>query len=160
MLELYGTELVFDGVTIGKLTGGWPTRRERVEAMLDGLSPDWVDSDAHSKECDERYDNGRDDGIEEGRKEMEGETKQKVSDAYDEGFDAGRADALVDMERAGDAVRLDALIRAVSEAHDALFKVVHQHYTTAKLGEITRQAVSACSTLRLAVNAWRAPNGA
>lgn len=91
---------------------------------------------------------------------MRDELEERKEEIYNEGFDAGRASALVDMERADDMERVEALLQAASAAHDELFKVVHQRYPAAKQSELKIAAKVTLSALRSAVQNYRKPNGA
>lgn len=159
MLDIIGDEIILEGVTIAKFTGsGWPSLRERAMSIMDGAEADMISEDEHIEtvmraEADS-YSSGRHDGREEAIVEVE-----KIRDKYfDEGYDAGRAAVLTAIERASDAKRVEALLNAVSEAHDVLFKITNQRYPAAKISALKRCAIGALSEIRLAINAYRRPN--
>ena len=155
-----GNEILFDGIKVGELAGGWPTLRDRLLEVIDGAEPDMFTERDHLKAVEE----ARQEGIEEGKtdaaEEVDERFETRKDEIYEQGWTHGRASAIVDMKRGQDAVRVDALLTAVSEAHDLLFAVAHKRYPTAKLGELKNASLLTLSKLRSAVQAWRLPNGA
>ena len=160
MIDIVGDEIILEGVTIARFEkAAWPTLRERAESILDGAELDMIREKDHCSAIDEARREGESDAREWVKEEMRSEVDKARDKAYDEGYDAGRVAAFADIEQAKDAERIGKLLQAVSEAHDALFKVVVKRYPTCKLSELRSQAISSLSSIRLAVNAWRAPNG-
>ena len=161
MLTIIADEIIMEGRTVARFDkGAWPTLRDRVEAIIEGAEPDMISETDHGKAIDEARDEAFAQGKDEARQGFKAELEAAKDKAYDEGYDAGRAAALVDIEQAQDAVRVEALLQAVSAAHDGLFAITCKRYPAAKLGELKSQAIKSLSEIRRAVQAWRAPNGA
>ena len=157
MLEILHDEIMFDGVTVGKLVGGWPTLRDRVVDIIDGAEEGWISESDHVKAIEEAGEAAIEEGKELAREEAESKIESELGEKYEEGFEHGRAAAILDMKRGQDVARVEALLLAVSEAHDLLFAAVRKRYPTAKLGELKDAARLNVSKLRRAVQAWREP---
>jgi hypothetical protein len=159
-LDVYGDDIVLDGTLVARFVGVWPTLRDLAQALIEGAELGAVSEADH---C-EAVDDARREGYEEGKSEALDAAKEELCSnrdkIFNEGYDAGRAAALADMERAQDVKRVGDLVHAVSVAHDSLFQIVAQRYPAAKLGDLKRQAISSLSDIRIAINKFQAPNGA
>lgn len=154
MIDVIGDDILCDGIRVGVLNSGWPTLRDRARDALDGATPDHISENDHCKGIEEARSEGFEDGKERAKEDLQKEFKAKESEIYEEGFEAGRLQALSDASKANDANRVAALLRAVSEAHDAMFEIVAKRYPTAKIGELKPTVISSLNKIRLAVNDW------
>ena len=160
MLYVDGDDIICDNAKVGMLSGGWPTLRDLVRAAIEGAEPDMISESDHEEAIEEARKEGEENGKANAGDDLRDELEARKDEIYDEGFDAGRASAIVDMSRANDMERVEALLQAASVAHDDLFKVVHKRYPAAKQSELKQAAKVALTALRIAVNAYRKPNGA
>jgi hypothetical protein len=53
MFDVYGDEIVLEGVRVGRLEGGWPTLRDRAVDALQGTFEGYVEEGEHQKLLEE-----------------------------------------------------------------------------------------------------------
>lgn len=156
MFDVYGDEIVLNGIRVGWIDASKHMPGAAIDAIA--LLRTMPTEDEFSEACEEArmagYDEGEQDGIETGREQVAKEFERKREEADETAFNEGRAAALVDMERAGDVARVDALLDALRQAHDVIRAPLHKRNPSAKVSELKNAMAGACTMLRLALNAY------
>lgn len=114
MFDVHGDEIVLDGITIGRLTGGWPTLQQRAVDGLCGIIEGYVSEDDHEKALRAAEKESFEEGKIIGADEAEPAIREEIED---EAFERGRQSAFLECERAGEAERIALLIASCNKAY-------------------------------------------
>jgi hypothetical protein len=110
MFDVYGDEIVLDGIKVGRLEGGWPTLRQYAIECLIGSLEGYVSENDHETE---------------------------IGKSYDEGYEAGRAAALLETEHSQDVARIAALLASLNKVYSLLTQ------SLAKTSRVSKRSVLA-----------------
>lgn len=135
--------------------------REVEDTLRDFTTADDFD-DEHREALKAEYDEGFEAGKKDGRQDAENALDDEREKIHNKGFELGRARALADVANASDAARVETLLQALQEMHNALLPLWHGFEEPgkfkrrpAKTSEIKSAAQACCSTARIAVNKFR-----
>ena len=118
MFDVYGDEIVLDGIRVGRLEGGWPTLRQRAIDGLQGAFEDAVSGEDHAdvvKDFEETIDGLRDE-----LRELRDEKKEEHQGEIDAAFERGRDAALLESEHGQDVARVSALLASLNKVYALL----------------------------------------
>lgn len=126
MFDVFADEITFNRFPIARFVEGAPaTVQDEARSWLAGGTPDGFvtdeDNEAAVKEArEESYAEGKEAGIEEGRREEQAEHEEELEEACDRSFAEGRKAGAEAAGKAEDVARLDALLARVALAEAKL----------------------------------------
>lgn len=165
MLTLEHDRICFHGRTVADIRRDLPLAtlrhmEDEFVAALDEQERRWQE-DEHAKACKEQYEEGFEAGKEEGADAAKEELAKREAEIDEAGFERGYNAALADVRRSADVDRVQAVLEALREIHNALLPV-HLGFEEegkfrrrpAKLSEAKKLASSACAAARRALLAF------
>ena len=160
--DCYGDEIIYDGRTIAILASNLPASFvEEVRSELQGFETELERDSRNQQAIDAACEEAKEAGIEEGKNDAQNEFEDKLEKAEADAFEAGRAQALKDLNASKDVARISALLQAMRDVHNTI-QPLWQGYEepgkykkrNAKIGETKRAAQSACAAIHRAINAF------
>jgi hypothetical protein len=144
MFSVYGDDIVLENVTVGKLTGGWPTLRQRAIDTLEGTLEGWVREEGY-KEGELDASEGRD-------RDIDAAESQGLRDGFKQGIEhakeEARKQALVECAHAVDVERIALLLASCNKTYAILSAALAKNKPKSNLTEMRNAARQALMELR------------
>jgi flagellar biosynthesis/type III secretory pathway protein FliH len=134
MFEIDGDDILFRGVKVGHLSGGWPTLQDQARGWIEGRVEDYVHEDDVCEQVEqarkEGYEDGKTDAEDSAARDIEAAEERGYHDGQERGFAEGRGEgyqaALVDIPHAADVARINLLLASCNKAYALLNTALRQ----------------------------------
>ena len=130
MFEIDGDDILFRGVKVGHLSGGWPTLQDEAQSWLKGTIDGFIEEGEHVKLVKEGYKNGEADERLRQKRSIDEAERRADKEGYERGLAEGRergyAAAIVDIPHAADVLRINLLLASCNKVYSLLSRALRQ----------------------------------